>query len=60
MPNVIVQQLPKSPEATRELVRRITDAFVDAYKTPAEAVHIWVEEYAADRYAVGGTLQADK
>jgi 4-oxalocrotonate tautomerase len=60
MPNVIVQQLPKSPEATRDLVRRITDAFVDACQTPAEAVHVWIEEYPADRYASGGTLLADK
>ncbi len=60
MPNVIVQQLPKAPEATRELVRRITEAFVEAYKTPAEAVHVWIEEFPADRYAVGGKLVADK
>ncbi|MGW5517144.1 tautomerase family protein [Nocardia africana] len=60
MPNVIVQQLPKTPEATRDLVRRITDAFVDAYQTPADAVHVWVQEYPADRYAVAGLLVADK
>ncbi|MCX4099170.1 tautomerase family protein [Nocardia sp. alder85J] len=60
MPNVIVQQLPKDPEATRELVRRITDAFVDAYRTPADAVHVWIEEYPANRYAVAGKLVADK
>lgn len=60
MPNVIVQQLPKAPEATRELVRRITDAFVDSFGTPAEAVHVWIEEYPADRYAVGGKFVADK
>ena len=59
MPNVIVQQLPKSPEATRELVRRVTDAFVDAYQTPADKVHVWIEEYPADRYAVAGKLVAD-
>ncbi len=60
MPNVIVQQLPKTDEAKRELVRRITDAFVDAYKTPAEKVHIWIEEYPADGYAVGGEFIAGK
>ncbi|BCJ28603.1 tautomerase family protein [Actinocatenispora sera] len=60
MPNVIVQQLPKSPEATRDLVRRITEAFVDACQTPAEAVHVWIEEFPADRYAAGGKLLSDK
>jgi 4-oxalocrotonate tautomerase len=60
MPNIIVQQLPKTPEATKELVRRITDAFVDAYQTPADAVHIWIEEYPADHYAVAGKLISDK
>ncbi len=60
MPNVIVQQLPKSPEAKRELVQRITDAFVDAYQSPAESVHVWIEEFPADGYAVGGTFIADR
>lgn len=60
MPNVIVQQLPKDPEAKRELVRRITDAIVDVYKSPAETVHVWLEEFPADGYAVGGTLIADR
>ena len=60
MPNVIIQQLPKSPEAKRELVKRITDAFVDAYKSPAESVHVWIEEFDADGYAVAGKLIADK
>ena len=60
MPNVIIQQLPKSPEAKRELVKRITDAIVDAYKSPAETVHVWIDEYPADGYAVAGKLVADK
>jgi 4-oxalocrotonate tautomerase len=60
MPNVIVQQLPKSPEAKRELVQRITDAFVDAYKSTPESVHVWIEEYPVDGYAVAGKLMADR
>jgi 4-oxalocrotonate tautomerase len=60
MPNVIIQQLPKSPEAKRELAQRITDAVVDAYKSPAETVHVWFDEYPADGYAVAGKLVADK
>jgi 4-oxalocrotonate tautomerase len=57
---VIIQQLPKTPEAKRELVKRITDAFVDAYKTPAGSVHVWIDEFPADGYAVAGKLIADK
>ncbi|NUW40865.1 tautomerase family protein [Nonomuraea rhodomycinica] len=60
MPAVTIQQLPKDPELKRDLVNRITDAFVDAYKIPADAVHIWIQDYPADGYAVGGTLVADR
>ncbi|GAA2311477.1 hypothetical protein GCM10010149_72710 [Nonomuraea roseoviolacea subsp. roseoviolacea] len=60
MPAVTIQQLPKDPELKRDLVNRITDAFVDAYKIPADSVHIWIQDYPADGYAVGGTLVADR
>jgi 4-oxalocrotonate tautomerase len=60
MPTVIIQQLPKDPEAKRELVKRITDAFVDAYKSTPESVHVWIAEFPADGYAVAGKLFADK
>ncbi|MFJ9728793.1 4-oxalocrotonate tautomerase family protein [Streptomyces sp. NPDC101209] len=38
MPIVTVQQGPRDPELKRELVRRVTDAFVDAYRIPPETV----------------------
>ncbi len=60
MPNIIIQQLPKDPAVTRDLVRRVTDAVVEATKAPAEKVHVWVQDYPADHYAVGGVLVADK
>lgn len=60
MPNVTIQQLPKTPELKRALVTKITDAFVDAYQIPAETVHIWFDERAADGYAVAGKLIADR
>jgi len=60
MPVVTVQQLPKTVELKRELVARITDAFVDAYKIPADTVHVWIEESSAENYAVAGKLIADK
>src|SRR5690349_15280966 len=60
MPAVTVQQLPKTPDLKRELVARITDAFVDTYKIPAETVHVWFHEVSAESYAVNGKLVADK
>jgi 4-oxalocrotonate tautomerase len=60
MPNITVQQMPKTVELKRDLVARITDAFVDAYKIPAETVHIWFQEVTAEDYAVDGKLVADR
>jgi 4-oxalocrotonate tautomerase len=47
MPVVTVQQGPRDVELKRDLVRRITDAFVDAYTIPA------------DSWGTAGTLTAD-
>jgi 4-oxalocrotonate tautomerase len=60
MPNITVQQMPKTTEQKRELVARITDAFVDVYKAPAETVHVWFQEVDREGYAFSGTLVADK
>lgn len=60
MPIVTVQQGPRDVELKRELVRRITDAFVDAYRIPAEAVQVWIHETPADSWGEAGTLTADK
>ncbi|OIJ98637.1 4-oxalocrotonate tautomerase [Streptomyces sp. MUSC 14] len=60
MPVVTVQQGPRSVELKRELVARITDAFVDAYKIPADTVQVWINETPADSWGSAGTLTADK
>ncbi|MFI8930056.1 4-oxalocrotonate tautomerase DmpI [Streptomyces sp. NPDC053474] len=60
MPTVTVQQGPRDVELKRELVRRITDAFVDAYAIPAETVTVWIEEYGAESWGKAGSLTADK
>lgn len=60
MPNVTVQQGPRDVELKRELVKRITDAFVDAYKIPAETVTVWIQETPADSWGAAGKLTADK
>ncbi|MFE0024881.1 4-oxalocrotonate tautomerase DmpI [Amycolatopsis sp. NPDC059021] len=60
MPIVTVQQGPRDIELKRELVRRVTDAFVDALKVPAESVQVWIQEVPTDSWGIGGTLTADK
>ncbi|WP_055568567.1 4-oxalocrotonate tautomerase DmpI [Streptomyces atriruber] len=60
MPVVTVQQGPRTVELKRELVRQITDAFVDAYKIPAESVQVWIHETPTDSWGAAGKLTADK
>lgn len=60
MPIVTVQQGPRSVELKRELVARITDAFVDAYKIPADTVQVWIHEVGPDSWGSAGKLTADK
>ncbi|MET7702497.1 MULTISPECIES: 4-oxalocrotonate tautomerase DmpI [unclassified Streptomyces] len=59
MPIVTVQQGPRTIELKRELVARITDAFVDAYKIPAETVQVWIQEVPTDSWGAAGKLIAD-
>lgn len=60
MPIVTVQQGPRTVELKRDLVRKITDAFVDAYHIPAETVQVWIHEVPADSWGAAGKLVADK
>ncbi|MEV6929050.1 4-oxalocrotonate tautomerase DmpI [Dactylosporangium sp. NPDC051485] len=60
MPIVTVLQGPRDVELKRDLVRRITDAFVDAYKVPAETVQVWIQETPPESWSLAGTLIADK
>lgn len=60
MPIVTVQQGPRSIELKRELVAKITDAFVDALKVPADSVQVWIQETPAENWAVAGELIADR
>ena len=54
------QQGPRTVELKRDLAQRITDAFVDAYKVPAESVQVWIHEVPADSWGSAGKLAADK
>ncbi|PBC95210.1 4-oxalocrotonate tautomerase [Streptomyces sp. Ag82_O1-15] len=60
MPIVTIQQGPRDVELKRDLVKRVTDAFVDAYRIPAESVHVWIHEAPADSWGSAGKLTADK
>ncbi|MEU6777094.1 4-oxalocrotonate tautomerase DmpI [Streptomyces sp. NPDC046759] len=60
MPIVTVQQGPRDTELKRELVKRVTDAFVDVYRIPAQAVQVWIHEVPADSWGAAGKLTADK
>jgi 4-oxalocrotonate tautomerase len=60
MPIVTVQQGPRTVELKRELVKRITDAFVESLAVPAEAVQVWIQEVPTDSWGVAGKLSADK
>lgn len=60
MPIVTVQQGPRTVELKRDLVRKITDAFVDAYQIPAETVQVWIHEVPTDSWGAAGSLTADK
>lgn len=60
MPTVTIQQGPRSVELKRELVKNVTNAFVDALGVPAESVQIWIQETSPDSWGQGGRLTADK
>ncbi|MFF4404999.1 4-oxalocrotonate tautomerase DmpI [Streptomyces sp. NPDC002536] len=60
MPVVTVLQGPRDVELKRDLVAKITDAFVDAYQIPAETVQVWVTEVPTDSWGTAGKLTADK
>jgi 4-oxalocrotonate tautomerase len=60
MPIVTVQQGPQPIEKKRELVKAITDAFVNAYGLPPETVQVWVQEVPPESWGKGGVLTADR
>ncbi|MCP2166691.1 tautomerase family protein [Goodfellowiella coeruleoviolacea] len=60
MPIVTVQQGPRDIAAKRELVRRITDAFVNSYGVSADTVQVWIHEVPTDSWGKAGRLTADR
>lgn len=59
VPVVTVLQGPRDVELKRDLVKKITEAFVDAYNCPAEAVQVWIQEVPTDSWGTAGKLTAD-
>jgi 4-oxalocrotonate tautomerase len=60
VPIVTIQQSPRTIELKRELVDRITAAFVDVYEIEADLVQVYIHEMAPDNWALAGTLAADR
>ncbi|MFJ9898414.1 4-oxalocrotonate tautomerase DmpI [Streptomyces sp. NPDC091280] len=60
MPAVTIQQGPRDVELKRKLIEKVTDAFVEIYRIPAETVMVFIEETPTDSFGVGGKLAADK
>lgn len=60
MPTVTVLQGPRTVEAKRALVTRITEAFVETLDVPESSVQVWIQEMPADSWGQGGILTADK
>lgn len=60
MPIVTIQQGPRDVERKRELVKRVTEAFVETLEVPAESVYVWIQEYSAENWGSAGKLVADR
>jgi 4-oxalocrotonate tautomerase len=59
MPIVTVLQGPRDVSLKRQLVKNITDAFVDSYGIPADTVQVWIQEVPTDSWGAAGKLTAD-
>ena len=59
MPVVQILEGPKDVALKRELIEKITAAFVDTYDMPASAVQVWIHDVPTDSWGVGGKLAAD-
>ncbi|MEV7772297.1 4-oxalocrotonate tautomerase DmpI [Kitasatospora sp. NPDC086791] len=60
MPIVTIQQGPREVAQKRELVKKVTEAFVAALEVPAESVYVFIQEYPAENWGAAGTLTADR
>ena len=60
MPIVTVAQSPgRTLEQKRKLIEKITDAFVESYDIPPEAVTVFLQDYDDQSWGKGGLLKID-
>ena len=60
MPVITIQQSPRTTELKRELVEKITQAFVDAYGLTPGQVHIFIHEVGDAEWGTHGMLACDR
>jgi 4-oxalocrotonate tautomerase len=61
MPVITIQQSPgRTIEQRKLLVKRITEAFQEAYGVPPEAVMIFLQDYNDDMWGKAGLLHTDR
>lgn len=61
MPVVTIQQSPgRSKEQRTLLIRRITEAFEEAYALPPEAITVFFQNFDDEHWGNAGNLYCDK
>lgn len=61
MPSVTIQQSPgRSKEQRQLLIKRLTEAFEEAYGVKPEAVTVFFQNYDDDHWGKAGKLHSDK
>lgn len=61
MPNIVIDgPIIKDLEKKRKLVEKVTEAAVEAYGLPKEAIVVIIKENPPENVGVGGKLIADR
>lgn len=61
MPSVTIQQSPGRSKAQRQLlIKRITEAFEEAYEVKPELVTVFFQDIDDEHWGSGGLLHCDK
>lgn len=61
MPVVTIQQSPgRTKEQRQLLIKKITEAFEEAYGTKSEAVTVFFQNYDDSHWSKGGQLHEDR
>ena len=61
MPIVTIQQSPGRTKSQRQLlIKRITEAFEEAYGTAPEAVTVFMQDFDDEHWGKAGQLHADR